>query len=370
MYAPQTASDLTGTSWRDEAVVRRLLLKISRVCGLFALSRRLTAKKLRILCYHGIWLGDDPLFAPALFMRAATFERRLALIKRLGYPVLPLAEAVTRLDDGTLPPGAVAITIDDGWYGTYLHMLPALRRARLPATIYATTYYIAKERPVLNLLVRFMMSRTLNGQISWTALFPDAPADRQVDLADASARAAVADELNRRLMAIDGIDARWAEVVRVADLLRFDLGQASDGRWFDLMTAAELKAAAADGFAIELHTHKHGLREFDRALVIDEVQENRRQLARMLDRDPGDFRHFCYPSGRYRPEVFPVLRALGVSSATTTVFGLNGRDAEPLALKRILDHESLSELDIEAQLSGFWSFLSHLAALIRFRREA
>lgn len=349
---------------------RQLLLRILKACGLFALSRRLTAKKLRILCYHGIWLGDDPLFAPALFMRADTFERRLALLEQLGYPVLPLAEAVTRLYDGTLPPNAVAITIDDGWYSTYRHMLPALRRARLPATIYATTYYITKERPVLNLLVLFMMSRILRGQTSWTALFPDAPADRQVDLADAEARSAVAAELNRRLVAMDGLDARWAEVVRVADLLRFDLGQLSDGRWFDLMTEAELKAAARDGFDIELHTHKHGLREFDRALVIDELQENRRQLARILNRDPGGFRHFCYPSGRHRPEVYPVLRALGVISATTTIFGLNGRDAEPLALKRILDHESLTDLDLEAQLCGFWGLLSCLAAVVRFRRQA
>ena len=348
---------------------RQLLLRLAKACGLFALSRRLTAKKLRILCYHGIWLGDDPLFAPALFMRAATFERRLSLLERLGYPVLPLAEAVSRLSDGTLPPAAVAITIDDGWYGAYRHMLPALRRARLPATIYATTYYLIKQRPVLNLLVLFMMSRPLSGQISWATLFLDASSERRLDLAKAEDRAAVADELNRRLAAIDGIDARWAEVVRVADLLRFDLGQVSDGRWFDLMTEAELKAAAQDGFDIELHTHKHGLRQFDRALIIDEVQENRRQLARMLNRDPGDFRHFCYPSGRHRPEVFPVLRALGIISATTTVFGLNGRHAEPLALKRILDHESLTELDIEAQLSGFWGLLSRLAGLARFRRE-
>ena len=54
------------------------------------------------------------------------------------------------------------------------------------------------------------------------------------------------------------------------------------------------------------------------------------------------------------------LRSAGVVSATTTEFGLNPARAEPLALKRILDCESMTELDLEARLSGLWSLLGTL----------
>ena len=84
---------------------------------------------------------------------------------------------------------------------------------------------------------------------------------------------------------------------------------------------------------------------------------NRHELSRMLDTSPGAFRHFCYPSGVHAPEVYPALEAAGVRSATTTDFGLNPPGGGRFALKRILDCQSMSELELEARLSGFWSLI-------------
>lgn len=39
-------------------------LRTMKALGLFALSRRLTKHKLRILCYHGISVADEHLFRP------------------------------------------------------------------------------------------------------------------------------------------------------------------------------------------------------------------------------------------------------------------------------------------------------------------
>src|SRR3546814_13482088 len=78
----------------------------------------------------------------------------MAFLAHAGHPVLPLAEAVERFRAGTLPPGATAITIDDGWHGTYRHMLPTLEAHRLPATIYVTTYFAERQYPVFDLVVR------------------------------------------------------------------------------------------------------------------------------------------------------------------------------------------------------------------------
>lgn len=68
-------------------------------------------------------------------------------VGREGYPVLPLGEAVRRLDEDRLPDQAVVITIDDGWSSTYTHMLPILESLGLPATVYVTTWYSDHNYP-------------------------------------------------------------------------------------------------------------------------------------------------------------------------------------------------------------------------------
>lgn len=334
--------------------MKQTVLKLAKTVGLFALCRRLTRKQLRILCYHGVWLGDQPHFGDCLYMAPQTFKNRIDLLRSTGYPVLGLDEAVAGLQRGSLPDAAVVITIDDAWYGTFRHMVPVLRDAGLPATLYVTTYYALARRPVLNVLINFMVARaSLLPALS--DLFPEsgthAPASPAGPMEYASLLAA-------RVDALPTLDERWAEVERIAPLLGADLATIVRERWFDLMTEDELRAADAAGIDLQLHTHSHRMHDFDCVRVREELERNRAELARTLGRDGNTLDHFCYPSGVYDASVYPVLRAVGVKSATTTEFGLNPPDANPFALKRILDCQSMSDLDIEARLSGFWSVLS------------
>src|SRR5581483_5961498 len=145
---------------KTEAILRAL-----RASGAFEAARYLTRRKLRILCYHGLWLGGAPHYGDCLYMDPKKFEERMEWLAASRYPVLGLDEALRRLDDGSLPDNAVVITIDDGWYSTYRGMVPVLVRLGLPATVYVTTYYATRQIPVLNVLIQHMLEaapRTLS----------------------------------------------------------------------------------------------------------------------------------------------------------------------------------------------------------------
>lgn len=330
--------------------LRQLALGVARALGLFRLCRRLTRQQLRILCYHGVWLGGEPPYRDnCLFMERERFARRMALVARLGYPVLPLKEAVARLAAGTLPDAALAITIDDAWFSTGAAMLPELKRHGLPATVYVTTYYVLARRPVLNVLVGYMVQRAPR----LPALQHIVPAAEGVE-----DRARLAALLADHLDGLPDLDARWAELHRIAAAFAFDLDAADARRTFHLMAPEDIRAAHAEGFDIALHTHTHRMHGCDPLRVREELQRNREALAGVLGSAPDSLAHFCYPSGEYDERVFATLRQLGLRSATTIEFGLNGPGAEPLALKRILDSNNLSDLELEARLCGFWSFLS------------
>ena len=219
--------------------VKRLALRVLRSMRGFHVARWLTRKRVRILCFHGVWLGDARFSGDALFMRPATFRRRLALLRELGYPLATLREAVDGLAGrAPLAPCTVVVTIDDAWLGTAIEMWPALRAAGIPATLY-------------------------------------------VDTANLLAGAAV-EHVERRYV------ARYGDHVR-------------DSGTCTYMSIAQLRAAHAEGLDAQLHTHTHSMRRFEPEAVQEEIERNREALALLLGETPGTFHHLAYPSGRCAP---------------------------------------------------------------------
>lgn len=333
--------------------MKRALLLAARACGLFALCRWITRGQLRILCYHGIWIGPEPHYGDRLFMSAERFAARMALLARLGYRVIGLDEAMQRHLRGGSRARDLVITIDDAWLGTYRHMLPVLERHGYPATLYVTTYYAQARRPVLNVLLGYLFSRP-GGQAALSRLTPpDAPPEGRLEM------------IVRSVDALPTLDARWQEVQRLAGLVPGAPSIEVLAESFGLMTPEQLRDAAKRGLDIQLHTHTHRMHGQDPDRVAAEVMRNREELSTILARPPETFRHFCYPSGEHDPRVFDALTRVGVRSATTTEFGLVTKGDHPLALNRILDGQSVSGLELEAVLSGFWPVIKGLQSLLR-----
>lgn len=85
-----------------------------------------------VLCYHAV----EPGWSSPLAVDPAAFAAHCAWLAR-HRSVIPLDEAVGRLDSGgRLPGGVAALTFDDGFRGLYEHALPVLSRFGLPATVF------------------------------------------------------------------------------------------------------------------------------------------------------------------------------------------------------------------------------------------
>ncbi|MGB7756408.1 MAG: polysaccharide deacetylase family protein [Salinisphaera sp.] len=348
--------DISSLKYRAKLAI----LHVSKRLGVFRLTRLIARKKLLILCYHGFEVADESAFRPLLFMQEHVFRRRLEMIRRAGLPVLGLEEAVTRMNNKTLPANAVCLTIDDGFYSTLTCAAPALREHGFPATLYSTTYYVANASPVFGLVVQYMFWAT-NAEVLDTT---DQPWGLQqpVDLTKPALRDRA---MNHILKAgKTRFDERGRQ--RISESLGEKLGVSYasivSSRLFSFLTPQQLARMPDFDIDVQLHTHRHRFPTAEEAEARAEIAENAEFLENVLQRPPV---HFCYPSGMWSPRQWAWLADLGVETATTCDPGLNTKTTPPLALYRFLDSNDLSEIEFEAELYGF----SELARQLSGRRR-
>ena len=303
-------------------------------------------RHLLILCYHGVSLQDEHEWHPGLFVTPAFLRRRFEIIRDGGYAVLPLAEAIRHLRNGTLPPRSIALTFDDGFYNFFSAAAPLLEEFGYPATVYLSSYHCLHQRPLLALTLRYLLWRVRLQVLPSETL----PAQSQpVDLGDVRQRDQLAVSLLDEARNLSGErEAQQAWLGHVAARLGIDWGNIVQSRLLHLMTAEEVADAARRGFDIQLHTHRHRTPR-DESVFRSEVLENRR-IIEDLTGVPAT--HFCYPSGDVDPVFLPWLRDLGVETATSCKTGLAKASHDPLLLPRFIDTMGQTEVLFEGWLSG------------------
>ena len=334
--------------------IRRAALTVLKTAGAFHLVQGSDwrRQRLSILCYHGISLDDEHEWRPYLFIRPQQLERRLEILRRGGYAVLPLGEALERLYRNDLPERSVAVTFDDGTYDFYSQAYPRLKQAGFPVTVYLTTYYSQLELPVFSLICSYLM---------WKAR-----GEGTVDLKELGVpQAVVLDSEEARQRALDELVA-WADgqelsgtvkneiVARLAQILKIDYRELVAKRMLQLMNQREVQELANDGVDFQLHTHRHRM-PLNEEMLRKEIGENREWISQAA---AGARRHFCYPSGAYRPEFLKWLAAEGIVSATTCDTGLASPQSNPLLLPRLVDTSGRSDLEFESWVNGIAHFLS------------
>jgi peptidoglycan/xylan/chitin deacetylase (PgdA/CDA1 family) len=336
------------------ALLRRTALKTLKTAGVFHLVHNSSWRRQRllILCYHGVALEDEHLWRPYLYMSRELLERRLEILQRGNYTVLPLDEGVERLFRKDLPPRSVALTFDDGTYDFYKLAFPLIKRFALPVTVYLTTYYSRLQRPIFGLMCSFLLWKARDrGVVSLGNFGLKGPVDLRSDPARQAAEKQVvqwADSQDITGAAKDEIAAR------LAAHLQIDYDDLRGKRILQLMNEQEAKELAAQGVDFQLHTHRHRMPR-NEELFRREIQENRAHIVTLTGKPP---RHFCYPSGAWRPEYQAWLSAEGIVSATTCDTGIANPSDHPLLLHRLVDTSGRTDLEFEGWASGVSQFLS------------
>jgi peptidoglycan/xylan/chitin deacetylase (PgdA/CDA1 family) len=305
-------------------------LQTLRSTGVFNAAARLRRRNsLVILCYHGISLRDEHEWEGGLYMTPDRFRLALQWLRDWNANVLPLAEAIERLREGTLPARSVVLTFDDGFYDFYRHALPLLTEFGYPCTLYLTTYYSRYRLPIFNLVINYLLWKGSN--LSGEARSAEVQRLRE---------SAAAERLST--------EARDEVANRLAESFGIDYRRIVEDRLFQIMTPDEAARVSRSGIDIQLHTHRHRTPS-DRDLFVREIRDNSRAISDITGKTPG---HFCYPSGATAPEFLPWLRECGIRSATTCVHGLAWPETEPLLMPRYLDGGGVERLDFESWLSG------------------
>lgn len=339
--------------------IKRHVYRACKAIGLFRLARRATRRGLRILCYHGFSVFDEHDFLPRTFIRAQTFEKRLAYLKKHGFPVLRLNAALELLSRGKLPPCATLITIDDGFASSFSLARAALMRHSFPATVYVTTYYSARERPVFRLAVQYLFwkgigkeSLDLSGLVENNA--------RVAPIAAPEERKACMWEIIHFGERSRNEEERASMLATLGGRLGVDAETLIRTRMFHLMNFREIAEMHSSGIDIQLHTHRHCF-PLDEERAKQEIIDNRKALASIVS---GPLEHFCYPSGIWSETQWRWLRELGIKSAVTCDPGLNYADGTALALRRFIDGEDVSMIEFEAELCGFSEIMRRIGAAL------
>ena len=276
--------------------------------------------RLAVFCYHQVIEHKDPLRASEPTVEE--FRHDLETIGWL-FNVLPLPEAVERLQSGTLPSRAACITFDDGYANNHQLAAPLLERAGLPATFFIAGGAV-DEGVMWNDLVieaaRIKGSKWIVDDLAELGQGGPPHENAGPFLSWVLPRLKYC-HLERRFRIAEAFFRKNAE----QELPRL------------MMDRCQVVDLARRGFDIGGHTISHPiLKELDDNAARREIEGCRRWIEEVTGRAAVTF---AYPNGipgqDFGPEHVMMVRKSGFASAVSTSWAVARPDSNPLAIPRI-----------------------------------
>jgi peptidoglycan/xylan/chitin deacetylase (PgdA/CDA1 family) len=300
--------------------------------------------RLSILDLHRVEAAPDPLFPET--MDAARFDALCGWLRSL-FNVVPLTEAVARLQSGTLPARALAITFDDGYADNHDLALPILQRHGLTATFFIATGFLDGGRMWNDTIIESFRT-TPSTKLDLRDLLGAESAVYRLE--NTMARRAALDDVIGRVKYLP-VPQRLALVGRIAERARARLPD-------DLMlTSTQLVALRRAGMQIGAHTMTHPiLATLDRQAASAEIAGSKRFLENLLG-EPITL--FAYPNGKpgedYHAESVAAVRSAGFDAAVSTTRGAADRSTDPFQLPRFMPWDRTRARFGVRMISNLWT---------------
>jgi peptidoglycan/xylan/chitin deacetylase (PgdA/CDA1 family) len=273
-----------------------------------------------ILIYHRVHSKPDPYFPTEV--DALLFDTQMAMLRRHCRP-FPLAEGVTRLQEGSLPPRAVAVTFDDGYRDNAEIALPILQRHGVPATFFVSTGF-------------------LDGGRMWNDSIIEAIRGAHCESVDARG-------LGLDWLPLAALEQRRAAVAAVIKAVkhrhpgeRLELVEQFTGALGAalpddlMMTRSQVRSLTDAGMEVGAHTVNHPiLKALSDEEARTEIVDSREELERITG---APVRSFAYPNGKpgvdYTARDRDLVEALGFDRAVSTRVGVATAEGDLWQLPR------------------------------------
>lgn len=288
-----------------------------RLTGLHRLASAATRGLGAVLMFHNVrpWSPATPGFTPNRLLEITPkfLDETLMLVRRMGFDIVPLGEALKRLVTGDAKP-FVVLTFDDGYRDTVDFALPILERHGAPFTVYIATGFADRAAGMWWLELEEVLRRTEKIEIDDDDLPLSMPTRTASEKTDAFERVywALRGGSEERLLRVIGRLAANNGVDGIAMVEALCMG------WDEIAELARHPLATIGAHTI---THKM-LAKWPVNIARTEMFGSKERIERKLGQA---IRHFAYPVGDSTsagPREFALARELGFDSAVTTRPGM------------------------------------------------
>lgn len=338
-----------------EIEVKRLIYFVLYYTGLWLIVRFFNRKNLAILMYHGVTDKDYNVWTQ---LPRSQFQEQMEYISRRYRPVC-LEDAVTSLKkEKSERPYAVAVTFDDGFRNNFSVAFPILKKHNIPALIFLTTSFVDKEPEFRGLLWTDYIYLLLRGARGNKVDFGDLGL-KEYDLSDYDACAKAKSDIMTRLKTIPAgeknrivqdMARRLNYAIKPEDYVVFESLEWNEAK--EMLTSQLVTFGA--------HTVRH---EILTRLTTEEAEKEMRLSKELIESRLGvPVTAFAYPNGKRDDfdDSTEALAAKHFDCAVSTVEGLNDRNQDLYALRRINIGNDIDLLEFKMHLSGVYEFLQML----------
>lgn len=291
--------------------MKGLVVSVANHLGIFDtyafIRRRLMKSQVAILMYHRISPKRERPYLNVISVKS--FRRQIEYIFR-NYEILSLDELVEYiLSEKPLPKKAVVITFDDGYKDNYLYAYPILQKYHIPATIFLVTGHIGTDKLFWWDKIGYILYHTSVNQLDLEGL---GSYSLESEPDKARAKSIITEELKKLP------DKRKNSLVeKLLDVCQMEIPRNLGRRL--ILSWEEVREMSDEKLTFGAHSVNHPvLTKMPIDQAKNEIVRSKKAIEERLGKE---VRAFCYPDGKFNPEIVELVKKSGFNSAVSILTG-------------------------------------------------